>query len=451
MPTEPFSIERRLVLRLGAILFGAFLLFGLFYAAFVRADAEGHAAEDAREIAASLARAIPPGAAAIAPSPQFAARLAASGIAYAAWDMTNGRALAGSDPAIGRRLAGLAADVRAVTVITGPPGAQTLFAAVSDMRGPRVLLIGVTAPISANAVALAGLIDEYSEEILPTFGPAILLAFLVAWATIRRSLAPLRRASAEAEAVSADRPGTRVGLDGVGAELVPLIEAVNHAVSRLEQALAVQRRFTANAAHEMRTPIAVIRARIDALPESPERAALARDADRLARLVAQMLTRARLQAGETGRREQVDLAALARATLAELAPIAHAQGRDLVLEENAPGLVEGHPLLLESLLRNLVENALRFTPPDGVVTVQAGPGGRLRVIDSGRGIAPEHIDHIFEPFWRAPGQGGGGAGLGLAIARDIATMHAGSLTAENTGAGAAFTLVLPCAPELVPA
>lgn len=447
MAPEPFSIERRLVRRLGAILLGAFLLFGVFYAVYVRADAEGHAAEDSRDIAQNLARAIPPGATVLPPNPTLAARR----IAFAAWDMAAARALTGSDPAIAARLARLPADTSAVSEITGVPGAETMFAAVRDAAGPRTLLVGITAPVSANRVALTGLIDEYVEEILPTFGPAMLVAFLVAWATIRRALAPLRRASAEAEEVSADRPGKRVSLDGVGAELIPLIEAVNHAVSRLEQALAVQRRFTANAAHEMRTPIAVIRARIDALPESPQRAALARDADRLARLVAQMLARARLQSGETGPREPVDLGKLAQSTLAELAPMAHAQSRDLVLEENAPATVRANPLLLESLLRNLVENALRFTPPDGVVTVQAGPGARLRVIDQGPGILPEHIDHVFEPFWRAPGQSGGGAGLGLAIARDIAAMHGGRLTAETAGTGAAFTLDLPSAPDLVPA
>jgi signal transduction histidine kinase len=443
---RPASIERVLVLRLGSILVAAFLSFGVFYGLFIAGDAREQAAEEAADLAEALESSIVVQAGGLhfdLPA-DLAARIVARHALYGGVETAGGAAVGGSDPAVLARLRrGTAAQVQAAELTRGP-GGLTLFAAAEGIAGVRALRVGVLQPVSNAGLAWTGVMREYREEILPTFAPALVLAFAVVWVTVRRSLQPLRRASAEAAAVSAERPGRRVSMDGVGAEIVPLIEAVNHAVARLEAALAVQTRFTANAAHEMRTPLAIIRARIDNLQDGPEKLAFQRDMDRVTRLVSQMLASARLQSGQVGRFERVDLVALARSTLADLAPLADAGGKELVLESGAPASVHGNAMSLESALRNLVENALRFTPAGEAVTVRVGPGPRIEVADRGPGIPADHLAHIFEPFWRAQDQRGDGAGLGLAIARDVALLHGGRLEVRNgVVGGAVFALDFP--------
>jgi signal transduction histidine kinase len=236
--------------------------------------------------------------------------------------------------------------------------------------------------------------------------------------------------------------------DGLASEISPLIHAVNRALERLESAIAAQKRFTANAAHELRTPLAVLRARVDGFAPGPDRAALIRDIERLTRAVSQMLLTARLQSHQMGDKVMLDLAALVRDVVADVAPLAQAGGGDIVLETQGRPFVRASASALESAVRNLIENALRFSPTGDAVTVRVRPGATVEVEDSGHGVAQADRGRVFEPFWRATDQRGSGAGLGLAIVREVADQHGGTIAVEDAiGGGAKFLLTVPeCQP-----
>ena len=167
------------------------------------------------------------------------------------------------------------------------------------------------------------------------------------------------------------------------------------------------------------------------------------DIDRLTRAVSQMLLSARLQSRQIGSVERLALAPLVRDVVAEVAPLAQANDRDVVLESIGQPHIIGSAPALESAVRNLVENALRFSPRGKSVLVRVGPGGVVVVEDRGPGVPAADRQHIFEPFWRSVGQRGDGAGLGLAIVRDVAELHGGSVDVEDRpGGGARFVLTL---------
>lgn len=253
-----------------------------------------------------------------------------------------------------------------------------------------------------------------------TFAAAVLAAMVVAVALVHRSLRRRREALCQMQA---------------------LRDAAEEARRALERAIEQQKRFTANAAHELRTPLAVLRARIDGQQPSPERETLQRDVDRMARLVDQLLAVARLEARLVTLSDGVDLVAVARDTVARLFPLALSNGRELALTApNRPVTVRGDAYALEDALRNLIDNALRHGPPgeNVEVTVSADPPA-LEVADRGPGVPAAVRPHLFEPFSR--GDSKGGAGLGLAIVAETAAIHDASVAVEDRpGGGARFRL-----------
>jgi signal transduction histidine kinase len=437
-------LERQLMTRLSLILALSFVVFAIFYTIYVPQDARGHVLDNASDQAMDAAATIIATPAGWQFGPNAPVKTH-DRTAIAAIETGTGGAVAGSDPGLLAWLRHTPPHLQNFTeIVPGEHGGQILTVALEAAQADRHFLIALRRPASTGTIALSGLADEFLTEILPTFVPAMLFALLVAWFTIHRALKPLLRASAEVVAVSADRPGQRVTLTGMPGEVTPLIEAVNNAFAALETALAVQRRFTANAAHQMRTPLAVIAARLESMEEGPAQAALRADVARLTRLLSQLLAVARLEAGQIGKLEPLDLAVLARATLADLEPLAEAGNAEFVLEAPAPVWIMGSKVALAQLLINLVENALRFTQAGGTVEVAIGPGPGFAVRDHGPGIGDSDRDKIFEAFWRAPGQSGGGSGLGLAIARDIVALHGGHIEAQNApGGGALFSVTFP--------
>lgn len=304
-----------------------------------------------------------------------------------------------------------------------------------------------TTVVVVRAQSLADVVDwmerEILEELLPLLLPMLIGSMVVVPLTVRRSLTALRAMSARVAAV---QPGERrVGLDiaAVPLEVAPLVRAVDSALARLQAALVQQRRFTANAAHELRTPLAVLRARLESPPESGDSQGVLRDVDRMTRLVSQLLAMARMEAGQTVTGQMVDLAELCIEVVADLAPLAIAEGKDIALEPPPqPVLRRGNRDALAEAVRNLVDNALRFTPVGGVVGVGVEAAGVIFVRDHGPGVPADQREQVFEPFWR--GSVGGGAGLGLAIVADIAAVHHGRAeVVEAPGGGAEFRLVLP--------
>jgi two-component system sensor histidine kinase QseC len=257
-----------------------------------------------------------------------------------------------------------------------------------------------------------------------------LLAAALWWA-VRSGLLPLRSVAAELER-RAPHDLRPLAPQQAPAELVPLLNALNALFERIDALVQTERRFTADAAHELRTPIAAIRAQAQAAlgaAQRPERdhalQATIAGCDRATRLVEQLLLLARLDA-RVGTGEPApgqDLVALTRRVAAELAPLALARDQELEVRAGGPCTVAGEPELLAAMLRNLIDNALRYTPDAGraAIVVEPTPAGVIwRVEDSGSGLDDEQRSRLGERFFRVLGSGQPGSGLGWSIVRRIA-------------------------------
>jgi two-component system sensor histidine kinase QseC len=253
-------------------------------------------------------------------------------------------------------------------------------------------------------------------------------------------------------------PGDLARLDAARTpvEIEPLVAELNRLFGRIDEALERERRLTADAAHELRTPLAVLSTQAQVARRAASEAARneALDAivvgsERAARLIEQMLTLARLESGQgEGAVQRADLRALARAALADAAPFALGKNLDIALEEGAAVEVAGYPGLLQVLLRNLVDNAVRYTPRGGKVRVAVGGDGRtarLEVSDNGPGVPPQELARLGERFHRLAAPGETGSGLGLSIVLRIAELHRGGVrfAAGHGGAGLAVSVELP--------
>jgi two-component system sensor histidine kinase QseC len=264
---------------------------------------------------------------------------------------------------------------------------------------------------------------------------ALPLLALVGWWAVRQGLAPLRHLS---QVLGRRRPQAMepLAIPDLSTEMVPMVQALNGLFERIEQMLVSERRFTADAAHELRTPIAAIRAQAQVALGAGHDAAQRDHAlqftlagcDRATHLVEQLLTLARLEAAPTSAGDalaRVDLSALARRVAADLAPTALARGQALELEAPAACQVAGDETLIGVLVRNLIDNALRYSPNNAQVWVSvAMESGQavLRVQDSGAGMSEPEIARLGERFYRVLGSDQPGSGLGWSIVKRIATV-----------------------------
>lgn len=264
---------------------------------------------------------------------------------------------------------------------------------------------------------------------------------------MRRAIRPIQIASRRAARIGPGEQGTRLPTQGMPREILPLILAINDALDRLDRALEAQRRFTSDAAHELLTPLALLQAEIDALDDAEAAAQLRRDVDAMNQMVHQLLYLAELEAmGEAvARDEQVDLHAVATEVISMLAPLAVRQNKQLALTgTTGPVMVRGSAGLLDRVLRNLVENALRHTPEQTTVEAHLDEDGTLRVYDQGPGVPPDQRERVFERFWRGARKRAPGAGLGLSIVRRIVDMLGGEVwVGEAPRGGACFNVRLP--------
>ena len=358
----------------------------------------------------------------------------------------------------------VAGQTRAVTVKLGAEHESfRAFIGPIDRLGQRQVL-AVAEPFEPVEAS----VDRVLTLLLFTVPAALAGAAAGGWWLARKALRPVERMTSKAQQIGIDRLGERIVVPGGSDELSHLAVTLNAMLDRLEHGVAEKQRLVADASHDLRSPLAVMRAELDvSLRGELEPAARAvlesvrEEVDRMSRTVDNLLTLAQADEGQL----QLLTAPIAlrdrvRATIRALAPAAAAKG--ITLEERAalpagePGVVEADAQRIDQLLVNLVDNAVTYTPRGGAVTVvtwRRGAEVGVTVSDTGPGIPPEALGRVFDRFFRADGarrRTSGGSGLGLAICREIAEAHGGRLWVDSAaGRGSAFSLALPAAAPTV--
>ena len=276
---------------------------------------------------------------------------------------------------------------------------------------------------------------------LRTVGPIALAApllMLVVWWVVSRSLAPVARVRGQVAARQADDLSP-VSESGLPEEVRPLVHELNLLFERVRQAFEAQKHFVADAAHELRSPLAALKLQVQSLKRAPDEATrelavnrLAAGIDRATRLVEQMLALARQEAGASADMapEPVALQEVARLALSDAIAVAQARHIDIGIASADAARVRGRPEALRTLLRNLLDNAVKYTPEGGRVDIriaQQADGAELAVEDSGPGLPAEERERVFDRFYRSGEPQAPGSGLGLAIVKSIADQHGATL------------------------
>ena len=286
---------------------------------------------------------------------------------------------------------------------------------------------------------------EARDALAKTIARNMLLPLLIAlpvlglliWFSVTRALRPLRVLGSQVAVQDADNLAP-IHAATAPDEVLPLVEGLNTLFARVRASIESERSFTADAAHELRTPLAAIRTQAQvaraAGGDAERRHALDNviaGCDRTAHLMDQLLTIARLEPTPAVQRETVDLQALVANVVADLAPAAIAKDVDLQLAQGAAVPVAGSPGLLAIMVRNLIDNAIRYTARHSAVDVAVTPtadGAEFSVLDQGPGISEGEIDRVWDRFYRVLGSGETGSGLGLSIVKRIAELHGAEVT-----------------------
>ena len=316
-------------------------------------------------------------------------------------------------------------------------------------------LVQVGVPLDQRDAAVA----RFSSLLLWSLPVSLLLVLAAGRWMAGRALAPLVRLAAATSTMGIDDLSRRLPTRGVGDEHDAIADAFNAVVARLERTIREMKLFAAAMAHELRTPLAALRGEIELSLTEPGSADVRRsravsqleEIDKLARLVDQLLLLARADAGEIPlEREAVDLAALSASVVEALEPVAEARNVSLTCERSGDVNITGDRRWMERLLLNLVDNAIKFTPAGGTITVcvaQDRCTATLAVRDTGIGMTPDVIPHVFERFYRADAARSSqvdGAGLGLSLVQWIARQHRATVTVESRpGHGSTFTISVP--------
>jgi len=241
--------------------------------------------------------------------------------------------------------------------------------------------------------------------------------------TLQRALRPLRVASLKAQHITPQSLGDRLDLHSLPSELVPLVDAFNRALDRLQLGFQTQQEFLANAAHELKTPLALIRAQVEMEAPETRNPHLLQDIDRMARQVQQLLLLAEASEERNYRMETCDLRVVmieACDFMDRVAQRSHVQ-ISLIFEEAVGSWIADRGAVF-TLLKNLLENAIQHSPAGGTVYLRVHASG-FSVADQGPGVAPEHLEKLFERFWRGASRRDEGAGLGLSICKEIVSAH----------------------------
>jgi two-component system, OmpR family, sensor kinase len=334
-------------------------------------------------------------------------------------------------------------------------GYETVETSEGDWRVFSIQQRGLTLQVAQPMAIRKRLAAAAALRTLAPFLFLLPVLGVLVWVIVGRGLKPL---VSVAGAVKARTPAALHPLPerGLPEEIQPLVTALNDLLARLERTLGAQRQFVADAAHELRTPLTALRLQVqlaERAREPDERAAafatLKQGLERATHLVEQLLTLAR-QEPEAARElpGPIELGDLMREVVAGLEPLAVTKSIDLGVTRDEAGTIQGARDGLRTLLGNLVDNAVRYTPAGGRVDVAAyreGGSAVLEVIDTGPGIPPDERDRVLDRFYRRVGSEAGGSGLGLSIVRNVAERHGArlALDAGPAGKGLAVRVVFP--------
>jgi signal transduction histidine kinase len=340
-----------------------------------------------------------------------------------------------------------------------------------EMAG-RTVWVQVGEDFAHRDVIIDDIVADFFRRVGWITLPMLLFLLAIDIVIFRRALLPLLQASEMARKISPNRMDVRLSSENIPMEILPLVQAVNQALDRLEVGFRVQREFTGDAAHELRTPLAILRGRVDTLADRGVSKALHQDIDGMTRIVGQLLDIAELETYSIDPQETADLRAICAEIAEFAAPLALSQGKSIALSGTEASLsVNGNPEMLSRAIRNLVENAINYSPPGATVEIVVDDGGPahvpekrepvfpeghapnnqsraypgsfepgyalVHVLDEGPGIADDERELIFQRFWRRDRRRAGSAGLGLSIVQRIAEAHAATVSVENRPMGGA--------------
>lgn len=382
------------------------------------------------------------------PTPALRARAARNpDLKYAAYDIATRSAVPGSSPDLAATIGGMDSVFPGVTNLTS-------WDRKDGIAGQSLMVAPVRTPMGDFYVSASGFIFEWSDywditlwPVRPAIGwfsPVLVSSMFIVWLILWRELKSVSGLIGQANRIDFATHGERLLLTDIPSEMRPLVESINGALTRLEDGAARQRRFIANAAHELRTPVAILRSSIDAIDASSFKPELQGDVRHVQNILEQLLSTARAAEVPTLLNSDIDLAEVTRAVATDYFPLAIRNRRHIeFVGGNKPIMIHGDDRALKSIIGNLIDNALRAEPEDGAVIVQVGDDGVVGVIDHGDGVPESDRENIFEPFWRKS-DSTPGTGLGLAIAEELINRLQGRIWVEDTpGGGATFKIALP--------
>jgi signal transduction histidine kinase len=325
------------------------------------------------------------------------------------------------------------------------PGDDTPLGAVSLQRrdlpsGSVIIAAGGVDPVTlSTAESIDILLNPMLPLLLAIIAGISLLAMPIAIPSFTRALTPI---TTEAGAIGPKEPGRRLDEKKAPKELLPLVRGFNQALQRLELELGRRKRFIADVAHELRTPLAVVSLRVDSLVREEGKKDLQRGLKGLTHLVSQMLDLERLSLAPR-HWSQVDLVTTARDTVADLAPMAIKRGYDLSMAApDIPVFVTGDEHAISRAITNLIGNSIVHGGCAGQIVVMVGDDRSVDVIDEGPGVPAASQPRLFEPFFRGSSNAEG-CGLGLHIVQEIMAAHGGEASLVPTRRGATFRLRFP--------
>ena len=308
---------------------------------------------------------------------------------------------------------------------------------VKEMDG-RSVWVQVGEDLAHRDVITDDIVADFFKRVGWITLPMLLFLLAIDIVIFRRALRPLLNASEMAKKINPNRTDVRLPPEEIPKEILPLVQAVNQALDRLEAGFRMQREFTADAAHELRTPLTILRSRVDTLADRGVSKALHQDIEGMARIISQLLDIAELESFSIDPHEKADLRTICAEVAEFAAPLALAKGKNIALSGSDTSVwVNGNPEMLSRAIRNLVENAINYAPPGTTVEIVVESSGRVRVLDEGPGIKEEERELIFQRFWRRDRRRTGNAGLGLSIVQRIADTHAATISVENRPTGGA--------------